>query len=475
MRRSDFVVGLGLAFFLVFVLVVFVLEVVVELFVGFFLFVVCGSSRLLLEFDVNSDVAKLGVDELEELIDVVARPLFEHVGEELVKIAVVETALDFLHLFFGESFENIFAQRLGIAFFDGVLSRESDLPHCALVENDFHRRCAPKKRSAREVSTAGGPARSAHYSTHKSCQASNFRRSTHRGDDFCECQHFTSRHRRVAPRRKRAILRHDFRTSASAAPRLLPFAQISAPARRLLCSLPPVTRASVFQRLRRAACAASALYVFGFPTTAAADAPVPAANVPPEFSEKPESGPNAKGGAPLVPRQSRGYTLGGVGFATEVILSPGALCRRTDEPCVFGSGAGIFATGGYRFPSGWSVGGTYEMTKHESNKIYRLAMLQQLQFNLRYLAPSGRAVAPWAGCGVAAIGYGESWGFDTGGGSTFLEGGAEIQLSRSSSLRLGAAYRGLVFGGYVDSATQKRPAAFAQTFGLIVALESHDF
>jgi hypothetical protein len=266
-------------------------------------------------------------------------------------------------------------------------------------------------------------------------------------------------------------------------------AQISAPPRRLLCSLPPVTRAPVFQRLCRVFYTASALYSFGFPATADADEPVSTTSAAPsstkpslESAPKPEVAANARPAgeagavaAPLVPRQSHGYTLGGVGFATEVVLSPGALCRRTDEPCAFGSGAGIFATGGYRFPSGWSVGGTYEMTKHESNKIYRLAMLQQLQFNVRYLAPSGRAVAPWAGGGVAAIGYGESWGFDTGGGSAFLEGGAEIQLSRSSSLRLGAAYRGLVFGGYVDSATQKRPAAFAQTFGLIVALESHDF
>lgn len=247
-----------------------------------------------------------------------------------------------------------------------------------------------------------------------------------------------------------------------------------------------MTRAPVFQRLRRVVCAASAFYCFGFSALASAEEPLPSRNgehapakAPAESAGTADVSPSGDvggaGTAPLVPRQSRGYTLGGVGFATEVVLSPGALCRRTDEPCAFGSGAGIFATGGYRFPSGWSVGGTYEMTKHESNKIYRLAMLQQLQFNVRYLAPSGRAVAPWAGGGVAAIGYGESWGFDTGGGSAFLEGGAEIQLSRSSSLRLGAAYRGLVFGGYVDSATQKRPAAFAQTLGLIVALESHDF
>lgn len=242
--------------------------------------------------------------------------------------------------------------------------------------------------------------------------------------------------------------------------------------------MPTVTRAPLLQRFRDAACAVSVVSSFAFSAPASADEPAPAPIVEAASPERPREGQPADRpltAAPLVPRQSRGYTLGGVGFATEVVLSPGALCRRTDEPCAFGSGAGIFATGGYRFPSGWSVGGTYAMTKHESNKIYRLAMLQQLQFNLRYLAPSARAVAPWVGGGVAAIGYGESWGFDTGGGAAFVEGGAEIQLSRSSSLRLGAAYRGLVFAGYVDSATQRRPAAFAQTLGLILALESHDF
>ena len=55
--------------------------------------VVGRRDRLLLELDVDADVAELRIEELEELVDVVARPLVEHLREELVEVAVVEAPL----------------------------------------------------------------------------------------------------------------------------------------------------------------------------------------------------------------------------------------------------------------------------------------------------------------------------------------------------------------------------------------------
>ena len=103
-----------------------------------FFFGLCGSAALF-ELEVDADVAELRVDELEELVGIVARPLVEQVGEELEEIAVVETALDLLDLLFAERFEDVFSQRLDVAFFDRVLCGQADLFHGAFVEVDLHR------------------------------------------------------------------------------------------------------------------------------------------------------------------------------------------------------------------------------------------------------------------------------------------------------------------------------------------------
>ena len=97
------------------------------------------DGRLLLELHVDADVAELRVDELEELVGVVARPLVEQIGQELEEVAVVEAPLDLLDLLLGERLEDVLPERLDVALFDRVLRGEADLLNRALVEVDLHR------------------------------------------------------------------------------------------------------------------------------------------------------------------------------------------------------------------------------------------------------------------------------------------------------------------------------------------------
>jgi hypothetical protein len=154
--RAALLVLVFLFLFLVFVEILVLIEVLVfkvgRLLLFFLLRV--GSGTALFEFEVDSDVAELGVEELHELVGVVARPLVEQVGQELEEIPAVETTLDLLDLIFGERLENVFAQRLDVALLDRVLRRQADLTNGALVEVDLHRfLSSPSMRTALELST----------------------------------------------------------------------------------------------------------------------------------------------------------------------------------------------------------------------------------------------------------------------------------------------------------------------------------
>ncbi len=80
---------------------------------------------------------ELRLEELEELVHVVAAPLVEDVGQELEEVPAVDAALDLFDLLLGERLEDVFAQRLGVAFFDGIRSGEPDLAERTLVEMDL--------------------------------------------------------------------------------------------------------------------------------------------------------------------------------------------------------------------------------------------------------------------------------------------------------------------------------------------------
>jgi hypothetical protein len=151
--------GLFLALFLFFFVLVELL-VLLELFVfevrRFFFFLFLGVDRgpALLELEIHSDVAELRVEELHELVGVVAGPLVEQIGQELEEVACVEAALDLFDLILGERLEDVFSQGLDVALLDRVLRRQADLTNGALVEVDLHRfPVSPSMRSALGLST----------------------------------------------------------------------------------------------------------------------------------------------------------------------------------------------------------------------------------------------------------------------------------------------------------------------------------
>lgn len=141
---SVLVVGLFLFFFVevvVIEIVIFVVEVfgLVFVLVGVFFAGIDHGSAFLVELHVDAHVTELCVHELEELVDVVAAPLVEHVGEELEEVAAVEAALDLFDLFLRERFENVFAQRFDVPLLHRVLRGEANLTNSSFVEYDLHR------------------------------------------------------------------------------------------------------------------------------------------------------------------------------------------------------------------------------------------------------------------------------------------------------------------------------------------------
>src|SRR5690606_19887820 len=71
-------------------------------------------------------------------IDVLAAPLVEDVTNELHEIGPPEHLLEGLHLLFGERFEDVVLERIGVAFFDGIGGRDTDQLDGALVEVELH-------------------------------------------------------------------------------------------------------------------------------------------------------------------------------------------------------------------------------------------------------------------------------------------------------------------------------------------------
>ncbi len=150
---SVFVGRLFFFVLVVFVLVVFfvvLLRGVVGL-AGLFVF----RRDLGVRLQINPDFPELGLEELEQLVDVVPAPLVEDVGQKLEEICRIEAALDLFDLLFGECLEDVFTQGLGVPFLDRFLGREPNLLNGTSVEVEFHVLCAPMIVSAFKRSVAG--------------------------------------------------------------------------------------------------------------------------------------------------------------------------------------------------------------------------------------------------------------------------------------------------------------------------------
>lgn len=186
---------------------------------------------------------------------------------------------------------------------------------------------------------------------------------------------------------------------------------------------------------------------------------------PPAFAEE---------ASPAVPPPSSfDYLQYGVAFAAETVVSAGDVCPSSAvDPCILGSGGGLAVRVGYRSRGPWYVGGAYESSRHESSNLLRLAILQQLRAESRFYLDKGQRFTPYAAGGGGVALYGNEWSSETGGITTFLGLGFELQLSRTAVVGVAGAYRPFLFRGWTDSANQRRADRYLG-FGLahVVALE----
>lgn len=180
------------------------------------------------------------------------------------------------------------------------------------------------------------------------------------------------------------------------------------------------------------------------------------------------------------PPTSGAFLQYGVSFSAEFVASAGPMCddakqagaRKPD--CILGGGGGVAFRVGWRQGGPWYLGGAYEISKQDPNKLYRLAILQQLRGEARYYIDTGREWQPYAGGGLAVAGYGDEWSVDTWGPGASLSIGAELQITRTTLLGFGLGYRILHFSRFVDSSLSERPPGFSHLVGLDLTLEGRD-
>ena len=100
------------------------------------------------------------------------------------------------------------------------------------------------------------------------------------------------------------------------------------------------------------------------------------------------------------------YFQYGVAFATEQVIAPGPICDNESIPCILGAGGGIAVRAGWRSSGPIYLGGAYELTKQDPNKLYRIALLQQARAEGRYYFMTARVTEPYAAVSVGVAGYG---------------------------------------------------------------------
>lgn len=183
---------------------------------------------------------------------------------------------------------------------------------------------------------------------------------------------------------------------------------------------------------------------------------------------------------PKLPPTSVHYLQYGGAIVGETVAAPGIICpENASAPCILASGGGLAIRVGYRSRTPWYVGGAYEFSRHESANLLRLAILQQLRFELRYYADQGTLLTPYAALGLGATVYGSEWAASTGGFVGSAGAGAEFQISESAVIGAALLYRPLALFAWTDSAHQRRAdgdlsLGLAHIVGLELILELRD-
>jgi len=168
------------------------------------------------------------------------------------------------------------------------------------------------------------------------------------------------------------------------------------------------------------------------------------------------------------------YVQYGVALTAEVVSAAGPICDNVSVPCILGPGGGVAVRVGWRGIGAWYLGGAYELSKQDPNKLLRLAILQQARAEARYYFVSGRDTEPYLSAGLGVAGYGNEWGVDTWGPASFLGLGLETQITRRTVIGVALAYRLLYFQRFTDTTGAARDAGLAQLIGLDFVLEQRD-
>jgi hypothetical protein len=208
------------------------------------------------------------------------------------------------------------------------------------------------------------------------------------------------------------------------------------------------------------------------PTNPATDRPPSPTDDPAGHAGSTRFAQDLEKGAP--PPSNIVYFQYGVAFVTEQILSPGPICDNPSRACILGAGGGIVVRGGWRSKGPLYIGGAYELTKQDPNKLYRIALLQQARAEMRYYFMTARVTEPYLGASLGVAGYGNEWQIDTWGPAGSLGAGVEYQISRSIVVGLAFAYRLLYLSRFTDTSGAARDPGVAQLLGLDLVLEQRD-
>lgn len=201
----------------------------------------------------------------------------------------------------------------------------------------------------------------------------------------------------------------------------------------------------------------------------------PAFGAEDDTAEAPESAPAVASAEPVErtspPPLHIDYASYGVAVTADLLADAGATCADPATPCILGSGGGLVLRGGYRSPGPWYVGGAYQFSKTDSDNLYRLAILQQLRAEARYMLDMGYRARPYATFGLGGVIYGNEWGAETAGGTILGGIGVEIEVSRLALVGVAAFYQPMVFAAFRDTAEFDRAAGVAHYVRLEIQFE----
>jgi hypothetical protein len=170
----------------------------------------------------------------------------------------------------------------------------------------------------------------------------------------------------------------------------------------------------------------------------------------------------------------RAYVQYGVAFTVEGVAHAGPVCADPNQPCILGSGGGIDIGVGWRPTDDFYIGGAYEFSKQDPNKLFRLAILQQVRLEVRHYFPTGKSAEPFALFAAGLASYGNEWAVATWGPSATLGGGLEVELNGGAVLDVSLAYRPIYLRSFADSIPAYHEAGVAHFVSLQIALEAQD-